>query len=335
MGGHEFLAKNPPYSRKMEEVWGVQICGLPSPLSAFCSLTDLNPFTPTTNQLTYLLSPFFWEICELLFLCSVFCYHFHFPFYFSFCHNLPVSFLFSFPKVCPLSLNRSWLLTWLPTLLQTVQSLTTTYLHPFFLTFLSFLDFCLHFHFPLSALCFLANTHAPSVSSLFTYPSKLIQWAHHFLTHCILVQKVVFNASKSGCMCLCIYEWQEHWISGPECTFVCCGVVVGGCSKGSPHVGKWTGLSHKPEGGTVRLKDCYQIYRRYTATNTDGNNQHLVRWKETKKMLGVLGGLPTPVNNWLFLLRTLSLVKDFPQLDGWSLREKWSWAKVHQLHQAV
>ena len=171
----------------MEEVWGVQICGLPSPLSAFCSLTDLNPFTPTTNQLTYLLSPFFWEILNF---CSFVCvlsyvitFTFTFQSIFLFCHicqylSCSVSQKFA---LSPWTAADSWVLTWLPTLLQTVPSLTTTYLHPFFLPFKSFLNFCRHFHFPLSALCFLANPLAPSVSSLFTYPSKLIQWAHHFL----------------------------------------------------------------------------------------------------------------------------------------------------------
>ena len=251
----------------MEEAWGVQICGLPSPLSAFCSLTDLNPFTPTTNQLTYLLFPFFWEILNF---CSFVCvlsyvitFTFTFQFIFIFCHicqylscsvsqkfalspwtaadswvltwlptnpvaNCPIphhhlltSFLPSFSKflkfhfhfefcmkVClyfscsvsqkfalsPWTAADSWVLTWLPTLLQTVPSLTTTYLHPFFLPFKSFLNFCRHFHFPLSALCFLANTLAPSVLPLFTYPSKLIQWAHHFLNHC--------NGTKSGFQCI-------------------------------------------------------------------------------------------------------------------------------------
>ena len=97
----------------MEEVWGVQICGLPSPLSAFCSLTDLNPFTPTTNQLTYLLSPFFWEIFEFLFISFALCLlsSLSLSILFFFLSYLPVFFLFSFPKVCPLSLNRSWLLS--------------------------------------------------------------------------------------------------------------------------------------------------------------------------------------------------------------------------------
>ena len=68
----------------------------------------------TNNQPTYL--PSFSLLLRdvwilFIFLRSVFCHHFHFPFYFSFCHILPVSFLLSFPKVCPLSLNRSWLLS--------------------------------------------------------------------------------------------------------------------------------------------------------------------------------------------------------------------------------
>ena len=70
----------------------------------------------TNNQPTYLPSfSLLLRNIKFLFIClhSVLChhFHFHFPVYFYFLSYLPVSFLFSFPKVCPLSLNRSWLLS--------------------------------------------------------------------------------------------------------------------------------------------------------------------------------------------------------------------------------